>query len=167
MSRNAVGALGVAAVLVIGGGTALASSGTADRGPRCEVRLLARIDAAEKFGRISSERADRLRERVGNLCVMHPRARITAFGMLGAAAHFLGLDRAELRAQLPGISLAGLAEQQGKSVASLEAAMIAPAKARLEKAVANERITQARANVALERLEALAERLATKVFPST
>ena len=167
MSRNAVGALGVAAVLVVGGGTAHASSGKGDRGARCDVRLQARIDAAETSGRISSERADRLRERVGDICAMHPRARFAAFGMLRAAANFLGLDRAELRAQLPGTSLAGLAEKQGKSTASLKAAMIAPAKARLEQAVANGRITQARANVVLERLEALADRLATKLFPST
>lgn len=98
---------------------------------------------------------------------MHPRARIAALGMLRAAAEFLGLDRAELRAQLPGTSLAALAEKQGKSVAALEAAMIAPAQARLEQAVASGRIMQARADRALERLETPAHRVATKVFPST
>ena len=44
--------------------------------------------------------------------------------------------------------------------------MVAPAKARLAKAVANGRITQARADAALERLDTAAERLATKVFPT-
>ena len=86
--------------------------------------------------------------------------------MLSAASDFLRLDRAELRAQLPGSSLAALAEKQGKTVSALEAAMVAPAKARLAKAVANGRITQARADAALKRLETAAERLATKVFPT-
>jgi hypothetical protein len=86
--------------------------------------------------------------------------------MLRAAADFLGLDRAELREQLPGNSLAGLAEKQGKSVADLKAAMVAPAKARLAKAVADGRITQARADLAGRRLDALADRLATTVFPT-
>jgi hypothetical protein len=127
----------------------------------------ARIDAAERTGRISPERADRLRERVQDVCEAHPRARLAAFGMVRAAAEFLGLDRGELREQLPGTSLAALAAKQGKSVAALEAAMVAPAKARLAKAVASGRITQARADRVQERLEALAHRVATKVFPST
>jgi hypothetical protein len=165
-TRTTIGAVAVSAVLVVGGGAAVAAAASPDRAARCGARLQARIDAAEKSGRISAERADRLRERVDSLCDMHPRARIAAFGMLRAAAGFLGLDRVGLRAQLPGTSLATLAERQGKSVAALEAAMIAPAKARLEQAVASGKITQARADRALERLETLAGRLATKVFPS-
>lgn len=165
-TRTTVGALAACAAIVVGG-AAVATAAGPDRGARCDARLQARIDAAERSGRLSSERADRLRERVENLCDVHPRARVAALGMLRAAAEFLGLDRAELRAQLPGTSLAGLAEKQGKSVAALEAVMIAPAKTRLDRAVASGRITQARADRTLERLEQLAERLATKVFPST
>ena len=193
LNRYAVGAVAVSAAVLVGGGAALAASGTGDRGARCEerlariaekrgvsveqlqtdvkARLLARIDVAERAGRISSERAAQLRQRVseGSLCAgrHHVRARIAVRGMLMAAADFLGLDRGELRAQLPGSSLAGLAEKQGKSASALEAAMIAPAKARLVTAVANGRITQARADIALDRLEKVAERLATKVFPTT
>lgn len=169
-TRTTLGAVAASAVLIVGGGAAVASAAAQDRSDRCEARLLARIDAAEESGRISHERADRLRDRVeaGDLCVRrHLPARIAAFGMLKAAADFLGLDRAELREQLPGTSLAGLAEKQGKSVADLKTAMLAPAKARLARAVANGRISQARADVALERLEKLADRLATKVFPSS
>jgi hypothetical protein len=84
--------------------------------------------------------------------------------MMGAAAKFLGLDREELREQLPGNSLAGLAEKQGKKVADLKNAMLAPAKERLAKAVSNGRITQARADEVLEKLEMLADRLASKTF---
>ena len=193
LNRHAAGAITASALLLVGGGAALAAAGDGDRGTRCDqrlakiaekrgvsveqlqadlkARLLARIDAAEKAGRISSERAATLRTRVseGTLCAgrHHVRARIAVRGMLRAAADFLGLDREELRAQLPGNSLAGLAEKQGKSVSALEAAMIAPAKERLAKAVTNGTITQARADVALARLERAAERLATKVFPTS
>jgi hypothetical protein len=193
LNRHAAGAITASALLLVGGGAALAAAGDGDRGTRCDARLakiaeqrgvsveqlqadlkarlLARIDAAEKAGRISSERAAALRTRVseGTVCAgrHHVRARIAVRGMLRAAADFLGLDREELRAELPGHSLAGLAEKQGKSVSALEAAMIAPAKERLAKAVTNGKITQARADVALARLERAAERLATKVFPTS
>lgn len=191
-NRFVLGALAASAALVVGGGVAFASSGDDDHATRCDARvakiaerrgvtveqleatikarLLARIDAAEKAGRLSAERADALRERVseGSLCGAAARARVAfaARGMLRAAAHFLGLERAELRAQLPGTSLAALAEQQGKSVSALEAAMAASVKARLAKAVADGKITQARADAVLERLEQAAHRLAAHVFPA-
>ncbi len=194
LNRNAVGALAATAMMLVGGGTAVAASGdSGDRSARCterlskvaerrgvsveqltadvKARVVAGIDAAEKAGRISKERAARLRERVeaASLCGArkHVPARIGVHGMLRAAAGFLGLDRAELRAQLPGNSLAGLAERQGKSAAGLKAAMVAPAKARLAKAVENERITKARAELAAQRLDKLADRLASKVFPKS
>ena len=190
-NRHTVGALAATAAVLVGAGAALAASpGTADRSSRCEARvariaerrgvtveqlttdvkarLLARIDAAEKAGRISSERAAKLRERVteGSLCGArhHAHARVALHGMLRAAAGFLGLDREELREQLPGTSLAALAEKQGKSVSALEAAMVAPAKQRLAKAVADGKLTQARADALLERLENAADRLANHVF---
>jgi len=191
-NRHTVGALAATAAVLVGAGAALAASpGTADRTSRCEARaariaerrgvtveqlttdvkarLLARIDAAEKAGRISSERAAKLRERVteGSLCGArhHAHARVALHGMLRAAAGFLGLDREELREQLPGTSLAALAEKQGKSVSALEAAMVAPAKQRLAQAVADGKLTQARADAVLERLEDAADRLAKHGFP--
>jgi hypothetical protein len=170
VNRRTVGAFAATAMLLVGGGAALAASGgNGDRTARCEARVLARIDAAEKAGRISPERAARLRERVeqGASCVARPRvARVAAHSMVRAAARFLGLDHQELRAQLPGTSLAALAEKQGKTVSALEDAMVAPAEARLARAVANGRITQARADALLERLERVADRLATHVFPT-
>jgi hypothetical protein len=193
LNRYAVGAVVASASLVVSGGAALAASKNGDRATRCEervariaerrgvtvdqleadveARLLARIDAAEKSGRISSERAASLRERVsqGSLCgaVAKHRVKVAARGMLASAARFLGLDREELHEQLPGHSLAELAEKQGKSVSTLEAAMIAPAKARLARAVANDRITRKRAEAVLEKLEQAAHRLATHVFPTS
>jgi len=191
-NRHTVGALAATAAVLVGAGAALAASpGTADRSSRCEARvariaerrgvtveqlttdvkarLLARIDAAEKAGRISSERAAKLRERVaeGSLCGArhHAHARVALHGMLRAAAGFLGLDREELREQLPGTSLAALAEKQGKSVSALETAMVAPAKQRLAQAVSDGKLTQARADAVLERLEDAADRLAKHGFP--
>ena len=86
--------------------------------------------------------------------------------MLRAAGRFLGLSPRELRAELPGTSLAALTAAQGKSVEALEAAMAAPAKARLARAVATGRGAQARADRVLERLEQAAARLAVKTFPA-
>ena len=136
-------------------------------------RLSARVDAALAAGKITADRAATLKSRIASFefCSghrRHPLARLHSVrGMLKAAADFLGLDRAELRAQLPGTSLAALAAKQGRSQADLESAMLAPAKARLATAVASGRLTQARADRFLARLTTLADRLATKTFPAT
>lgn len=189
IDRYAVGAVVGAATLLVGGGAALAANGkgqekcdallakiAAKRGVSAEqlqanmrARIVARIEAAEKAGKISPERAAALKQRVaeGNLCrAGKVRQHRAAHGMIGAAAAFLQLSREQLRAELPGNSLAGLAQKQGKSVDALVAAMVAPAKERLAKAVANEKITQQRADAALDKLEALAGKLAQKVFPA-
>ncbi len=77
--------------------------------------------------------------------------------MRKAAAQYLGLSRAELRQQLAGHSLAQLAEAQsaqGKSVQGLEDAMVAAVKAKLDAAVAKGRLSQARADKILARVQA-------------
>lgn len=192
LNRYGMGALVGSIAVFVGAGAALADDG-ATPATKCDARLakvaekrgvsvqqlsaeiqarlLARIDAAEKAGRISPERAAALRQRVagGNVChaiAKHRPVRIAARGMLHAAAGFLGLDREQLRAQLPGTSLAALAAKQGKSTHDLEAAMLAPATERLSKAVASGKLSQERANMALERLQKLADALANKVFPA-
>jgi hypothetical protein len=194
ITRTSVAALVGAAAVVAGGGTALAAGAgdRDDRQARCQerlarvaerrgltvaeleaqvkARLLVRVDAAERSGRIGSERAAALRQRIesGSLCPAraHPPVRRAARSLLAAAAGFLGLTSEELREQLPGTSLAALAEKQGKSVADLEAAMLAPAQERLAQAVASGRIAQLEADRRLERLERLVERLVQKVFPA-
>jgi hypothetical protein len=61
-----------------------------------------------------------------------------------AAAKYLGLTQAQLRTQLQsGKTLAQIAKAQGKSISGLEQAITASVKARLDKAVANKRITSA------------------------
>lgn len=136
-----------------------------------KARLAARVDAALAAGKISADRAAALKERIASFefcsgAGRHPLVRHGVRGMLKAAADFLGLSGPELRAQLPGTSLAALAQSQGKSTSDLEAAMLAPAKDRLAKAVASGHITQARADQALARLTTLADKLASRTFPA-
>ena len=192
INRTTVAALAGATALLAGGGAALAGEGGPDRSARCEERLAriaerhgmsvaelearvkaqlrARVDAGLEAGRISTERAAALRQRIeeGSLCPgrRHGPVANAARGMLRAAAGYLGLTKTELRAQRPGTSLTALAEKQGKSVADLETAMVAPGREKIAKALAAGRITRAQADTALERLEEMADKLAAKVFPA-
>ena len=191
VNRAAVAAVAGVAALVIGGGSALAGGSDGDKGGRCEAqlakiaerrgvsvdqlqadlkaRLLARVDAALTAGRISGDQAARLRERIADatLCARTKRHVHHAIrGLFAAAAEYLGLSRSELREQLPGTSLAALAVKQGKTVEGLKAALLAPAKSRLAKAVADGVITQPRADALLARLGTLVDRLVAKTFPA-
>ena len=141
-----------------------------------KARLTARVDAALKAGRISPERATKLKARIAQseLCKA-PNASATAPGRglmglgaleLKAVTDYLHLSPAQLMAQLPGTSLAALAEKQGKSVEGLENAILAPAKARLAKAVASGRFSQASADQALERLEQIVGWIVEFTFPA-
>jgi hypothetical protein len=138
-----------------------------------KARAFARIDEAVKSGRMSQERATALKAKIeANICAAlagmakHQAAKHAPKGMLRAAGVYLGLSGAQLRAQLPGTSLAALAAKQpGKSAAGLKAAMVAPGKAKLDKALAEGKIDAARHAAALEKLVKLADRLAEKVWP--
>ncbi|MDQ3671424.1 MAG: hypothetical protein M3364_03160 [Actinomycetota bacterium] len=194
MRRNrylAAAATGAVALL-IGGGAALAGKTPEEKRERCEERvaklaekhgvtvadvearvkerLTARVDRALGAGRITPERAAMLKDRIaeGSLCKgAHAlRAKHRRHRLLAAAAEFLGLDRAALRAALPGTSLAALAEERGKSVAGLKAAMLAPVGAKLAKAVEMKRITRERADRILQRLEDRLDRFVERTFPA-
>jgi hypothetical protein len=66
---------------------------------------------------------------------------------LTAAAKYLGLSESELGAKLRGgDSLADVAKAQGKDVSGLQDAIVAAAKADLDKAVADKRLTQGQAD---------------------
>jgi hypothetical protein len=86
---------------------------------------------------------------------------------LGAAvASYLGLTRADLRTQLrSGKSLAQVAVAQGKSVAGLEAAILAAAKTRLDQAVAAGRISAAQETAILSRLTSRLDTIVNRTGP--
>jgi hypothetical protein len=191
--RATIGALAGAAVLLVGGGTALAGKSDKDRAASCQERLakiaerrgttiaqleadvksrlLARVDAALAAGRITSDQAATLRERISNAtpCSEPVRRAIRSHvrhRVLRLAADYLEMTPKALRAQLPGTSLAALALKSGKIVEGLEAALLAPAKERLAKAVSVQKLTQAQADARLAVLQQRVEKLVTKTFPA-
>ena len=138
--------------------------------------VVARVDAALAAGKLTPEQAARLEARIADanglgLGLGAGKAfakKQKAFGdrlakrakASGPAAEYLGLTREALRAELrKGQSLAQIARARGKSVEGLVAAMVAPLKERLDKAVANDRVTRQRADAILERLTSRVERL--------
>jgi lambda repressor-like predicted transcriptional regulator len=81
-------------------------------------------------------------------------------GLVGAAAGYLGLSQAQVRAQLrSGKSLAQIATADGKSVEGLKAALLATFKAKVAAAQAAGRIDAAKAERLLGRAPAIVERL--------
>ena len=99
---------------------------------------------------------------------------LPARGMLGhkrpafarAVASYLGLTGAELRTQLrAGKSLAQIATAQGKSVDGLKAAILAAAKAKLDRAVSSERLTAAQEKTILDRLSTHLDELVNRTRP--
>jgi hypothetical protein len=128
------------------------------------------LDKAVADGRLTRQQADamkqRLKDRAGlplfgggrRFGFAHPGrpgpGRGLLFGGPDAAAKYLGLDAAALRRRLAsGKSLADVAKEQGKDVAGLEQALVAAAGSRLDKAVADKRITEQQRQSILDRLE--------------
>lgn len=142
-----------------------------------KAELTARIDAAVADGKLTAAQGAKLKERIANakgLGIMarknfakHHKAfvhRIAKAKVKGPAATYLGMTRADLVAALKsGHSLAQIAQSQGKSVDGLVAAIVAPAKARLAKAVGNGRLTQQRADEIVAKLTDRVEQLVQRV----
>jgi hypothetical protein len=141
--------------------------------------LAQRVDAAVAAGNLTPEQGAKMKERIakghglglgaGNgLAKRHKafadriakaKAKAKAKGR-GPAAEYLGMTHQELVAELrAGKSLAQVARAKGKSVAGLVAAMVAPAKAALAKAVENHRLDAKRADEILERVTEGVEKL--------
>jgi hypothetical protein len=127
-----------------------------------EQALSNRVDAAVAAGRLTEEQAADLKARIaeGGVPLLgfgpgfgHRHGH--GFAMeLEAAASFLGLTEAELRAQLEdGKSLADVAEAEGKSVDGLVDALTAAATERLEQAVEDGRLTEAQKEDLLDGLQ--------------
>lgn len=84
-----------------------------------------------------------------------------------AIAAYLGLTPAQLREQLgAGKSLAQIAVAQGKTVAGLEAAIVADVQAHLDRAVSNGRLSSAQETALLSRLKARLDDLVNHAFPA-
>lgn len=138
-----------------------------------KAELTARIDAAVAAGKLTADQGAKLKERIANakgLGIIARRGfakrhkafvhRIARAKLKHPAAEYLGMSREELAAaRKSGTSLAQLAESKGKSVDGLVAAIVAPAKTRLAKAVANGRLTQQRSDEILARLTDRVEKL--------
>ena len=90
-----------------------------------------------------------------------PRAaKVQQRGLLPAAAAYLGVTPAALRADLrSGKSLAQIATAKGKSVDGLKAALVAAIKTRVDAAKASGKLNAARADRLLQRAPQLVERL--------
>jgi hypothetical protein len=146
-----------------------------------EDALDARVDAAVKAGKLTPEQAAKLKERIANAKGLGAgiRARL-ARGRLplvpgirarahvpGVVAKYVGITPQELRTELrSGKSLAQIATAHGKTVDGLVAAMLAPAKTRLDRAVQNNRITQQRADEILARLTDAVQKAVQRTRPA-
>ena len=118
-----------------------------------------RVDAAVEAGRLTEEQGDALKERIdsGDTPLLFGGFGHHGFGHfadLETAAAYLGLTEAELRAELQdGKTLAEIAKAEGKSVAGLVQALVKDAKARIDEAVADGKLTQAQAEELEQGLE--------------
>jgi lambda repressor-like predicted transcriptional regulator len=142
-----------------------------------KAKATAKIDAAEQAGRITAEQAAAKRAAIaqgtGTGCTLvgkkakglRAKAKGLRLGMLAGAADYLGLSRAELKAELKqGTTLAELAAAKGKAVDGLKSAMLAKAKDRLAEAVAKGRITAEQSAKRLARLTTLVDKIVAQSF---
>jgi hypothetical protein len=128
-----------------------------------------RLNAAVKAGKLTQAQANAIEQRVkanggvpffgGSFLHRHlapwgfEAKRGAVGGAIAAAAKYLGLNPRQLRSQLrAGKSLAQIAKAKGKTTAGLENAITAAVTARLDKAVAANRITRAQEKKLLSRL---------------
>ena len=142
-----------------------------------EDAIIARIDAAVKAGKLRPEQGARLKERLSNanglglrlrgrLAMKHPGLvrGIHRVHRLGPVTKYLEITPQELRSELrAGTSLAQIATAHGKTADGLVDAIVAPARARLDRAVANGRLTRQRADELLGRLTDAVEQAVQRV----
>jgi hypothetical protein len=190
-----IATLATAGALLAGGGTALADDG--DKGARCDAFLakvaekrgvsidqltadlkakaVARIDAAEKAGKLTEDQAAAKRAKVAaatgckglakSLKKARGNAKHASIGAFGAATAYLEMSRKQLKTALAkGTTLAELAEATtGKSAAGLKNAMLAKMKVNLARAMervsASDRLSAERKTAILKRLESFEDRL--------
>lgn len=139
--------------------------------------ITARIDAAVKAGKLTPEQGARLKDRLANaeglglrlrgrLALKHPGIvrGIHRLHRLGPVTKYLDITPQQLRSELrAGKSLAQIATAHGKTVDGLVNVIVAPAKARLDKAVEKGRLTRQRADQILGRLTDAVEQAVQRV----
>jgi hypothetical protein len=140
-------------------------------------KAIERIDAARAAGRLTADQATKLKARIaewkfcdGSLRKAGAKARqaahlhaIAVGSMIAGAIDYVDMTRKDLfAAWRSGKSLGDIATAKGKSVSGLKTAMLAKVKARLDKAVAGDKLTDERRDALLERYGKLADRLIAK-----
>jgi hypothetical protein len=115
-----------------------------------------RVDEAVDAGRLTEEQGAAVKKRIDSdelpLLFGPDDHRGPGFGhfehfeVLSAAASYLGMTEAELRATLRGSTLAEIAKDKGKSVSGLVQALVVAQEKRIDQAVADGRLTQAQAS---------------------
>jgi DNA-binding CsgD family transcriptional regulator len=190
---NRFAAVAAAATVVMGGGAAIAASGSSSSSgdgflarvakhlgisterleDATKAAAIDQVDADLEAGRITKAQADELKARIraGDAPLFGgPRA----FGFrhhgppgrhLPAAADYLGLTVPQLLDRLSsGKSLAEIAKAEDKSVNGLKQAMLADAKAHLDRAVSDGMLTQAQADRLYNRLKSHIDELVNVGF---
>jgi rRNA-processing protein FCF1 len=116
----------------------------------------------------ADQRLARFQDRVDELVNVVFRARGARLGggLLKAAANYIGIPRRQLRQELPGHSLAQVAEAHGKTSAGLQQALVAARDAKLDRRVARNQLTQAQADQRLARFQDRVDELVNRVWPS-
>jgi hypothetical protein len=136
---------------------------------KLDARVAAQKTTQEKADKALARFEQRLSRLMDRVFQGHPAAslgKLMRTGLLKAAADYLGLTKQQLRQQLPGHSLAQLAEATpGKSVQGLEDALVAAVKTKLDKLVARG-LRQERADKMLARFQNNVDELVAKVWPA-
>jgi hypothetical protein len=183
MKRKHKVVVGTAAMLAAaGGGVAVAASDTNSRSEESKAiiddaagelgispsklsdalkkALADRVDAAVAAGRLTQDEATALKARIQSddfplFGGLHQRGgHVGWLGSLDAAADYLGVTEAQIRADLEsGKSLAQIARDRSKSVDGLVAALVGAARERLDAAVSAGRLTRAQADEMLGGLQ--------------
>jgi urease accessory protein UreF len=182
-----------AALAVAGGGAAIAANGSS---PQAESQAVVN-DAAKQLGVDPARLSDALKQALANRVdaavkagtlteaqgkELKARIQADAFPLFGgrgghhrlgfghdldAAAAFLGLSEAELRASLrTGETLAAITKEQGKSVDGLVSALVADKTKELDAAVTAGRLTEAQRDEIVSRLQERITALVNGVRPA-
>jgi hypothetical protein len=126
-----------------------------------------KLDAAVASGRLTGAREQAILQRTQTLVDRLVNAKLSVrpvakARLLAVAARYLGIKPKALLTELKGKSLAQVAASHGKTAAGLKDALLAPFKARLDRAVAAGRLGPADAQAKLARISARLDALINK-----